>query len=363
LYWTKSSIRVDEYLGGLPECCFAKNEFEVKKETMWSETYKQLDGSVIHAFPRCHVLDVSWARDLTDRQYVLLMSDGDLAMLTSMCRGMGGGNMTICRGERYDRRNWINGCAFHKFKTIKGVVGKLIQAALSVQRAQQNVPNSTKGTSMLINKDSTYDNTFARLIDTCMQTDDAKVGKAAWQMVLRKARLYFDSNDAATKLERYHNPVSGRQGVWGRWNMLQEGAMCAGETVYDAIPHHAVAYGASSTSNAIEGRFNKEIKNGTRMSMAYAPLITKAGKVMTNLGKDLTGVQFSIIEDQLGSCAKTRHDKMSGPIGTQQTGYIFNVSRAILTPPPTTPLISPNLFHSFTFTTRPPPSPIHPKPQ
>ena len=62
------------------------------------------------------------------------------------------------------------------------------------------------------------------------------------------------------------------------------------------------------------------------MSMAYAPLITKAGKVMTNLGKDLTGVQFSIIEDQLGSCAKTRHAKLSGPMGTQQTGTIVELA-------------------------------------
>ena len=136
LYWTKSGIRLDDYLGGLPECCYMNNEHEVKTESLWSENYDDLKGSIIHAFPRCHVLDVSWARDLTDRQYVLLMSDGDLAMLTSMCRGMGGGNMTVCRGKRNDGKNWINGCAFHNFKTIKGVVSKLIQIALSVLSAQ-----------------------------------------------------------------------------------------------------------------------------------------------------------------------------------------------------------------------------------
>ena len=85
-------------------------------------------------------------------------------------------------------------------------------------------------------------------------------------------------------------------------------------------PDFMVAYGASSTSNAIEGRFNKEIKNGTRMSMAYAPLLTKAGKVMTNLGKDLTAIQFSVVGDQLGSCEKSQHGKLSGARGTQMTG-------------------------------------------
>ena len=79
-----------------------------------------------HAFPRCTIVDVSFRRDLADRQYCVHISDGDLGMCCQLRSGMGGGCMAINRNGVLTP---ILGCSFHKLQSITRMMDVFICAA------------------------------------------------------------------------------------------------------------------------------------------------------------------------------------------------------------------------------------------
>jgi hypothetical protein len=125
--------------------------------------------------------------------------------------------------------------------------------------------------------------------------------------------------DFSVHLDRYHNPRTGRQGVWGRWNMVQEQALHPDGSEPDPDIVH-VTRGHASTSNGCEGRVNKRIKEGTGQALPLLALVTKAQRIMTNLDQDMTGIRYSLVADQQGECKKTKHPKQAGAKGAQTTG-------------------------------------------
>ena len=309
LYKFRDNIKVDDYQGGLPPCCYEDSELETNGHLPGHWEEESSIGSMIHAFPKVMFTKPSWARVLEEPQYVMFMSDGDLNMLKDLRRGMGMGRMAL---NRNNIESNICACAYHRLGTIRKMCDRYIglsYAAKTFGKRGYNVSGSH-----LLDGVKKYHNIFGDLVDECMNTDSRGIGEQAWRMVLRKATL-IGMVEFAAHLDKYHNPVHGLQGPWGRWNQVQEGAL---QNQPDTGPK--VVYGTASTSNGLEGRMNKAIKEGTGMSMGYGALTTKAQNILTTMGRALNAIQFSLVPDHQGQCEEIKHTKQSGQHDVQKTG-------------------------------------------
>ena len=303
----------------MPDECFEDPEFVQEKPASWAEPFVGKRGvylgDMIHAFPKCKFETVSFARDLNEPQYVIFISDGDLNMCTGMREGMGEGRMAL---NRSGIDTLIFGCGFHKGKSIKEMTSRFITAARAGRRKRECA--YLKPLSPLLDGNRDYQNLFGTLVDEVLQHDDRLVGLMLWKMLLRKARL-MGMEEYAKHIDTYHHPVNGRQGTWGRWNHNQEGSLDAQQRHVGPVPYlGTIAYGSSSTSNAIEGRMNKLMKLATGTSLCYGALSTKSQRMLTTLGRDMTSIVFSLVGDQQGECLVTEHRKRSGAPSVQKTG-------------------------------------------
>jgi hypothetical protein len=338
VYATRDKIYLDKYLGGLPPCCFDDPEHVVVAEAGWTQRFPPVPnpdapkrkkqppwlGDMIHAFPRYSFTRPSWARTLTEPQYVTLMSDGDLGMLPGMRRGMGNGLMAI---NRSGIDTWVNLCGYHLPVNLKRVSEKFLANALHDRR--NGVLAFMVPAASVLDGPHSYFGLFGQLLDECMQTDCKAWGLLAWSLFRRKAEL-MGMTEYSEHAERYHHPMTGRQGTWARWNMLQEPALRAAFTAALVIVGtENVSKGGASTANGIEGRMNKWLSTGTRTSLPYGPLTTKGAFIMSNLNKELTGIRFSVVPDQQGECARTFHRKQSGAPGVQKTGNVLHLTNVI----------------------------------
>ena len=292
---------------------------------------------MVHAFPKIKMEDPSFARKLHEPQYMAWISDGDLSMCTNMREGMGDGRAA---DNRSNIPTPIWGCAFHKYKTLKGMCTRELKLAWAAKKNGER-HFGTFACSVLLDGTNDYDRILNGLVDICMNTDHPGVGILAWEMVLRKLKL-IGMLRFALRLNKFHHPVTGRQGTWGRWNMVLEQALP--ETMEDmednrnycsshaTVPRTtvrprrqarnptSVIYGTSSTSNPLEGRMNKLMKIATGTSMSYGPLSSKAQNMCTSLSRTMTEIVFSLVGDQQGECKQTHHRKESGRRGVQKTG-------------------------------------------
>jgi hypothetical protein len=315
LYKSRSNINIDEYLGGLPQCCFDEPEHVVEEGPSWEQHVPNL-GDMVHAFPKIVMTRTSWARTLTEKQYVVFVSDGDLNMLTDMRKGMGGGRMAQ---NRSGIDTPISGCGFHKYKSIKGMCDKALNLARTALR--NGSTEYTKFGRVVLHGKKDFDQLFGALFDECIQHDDPKVGLMAWSLMIMKME-WMGMKTFALHLIKFHHPVTGRQGAWGRWNNVQEVALADVDEDDIVGTNTKVVYGSSSTSNPCEARVNKLMKLATGTSMSYGCLCTKAQRMCTSLSRDLTEVVHSVIGDQQGECKKTGHRKQSGALHAQKTGSL-----------------------------------------
>ena len=156
-----------------------------------------------------------------------------------------------------------------------------------------------------------------------MNHDDAGVGRAAWYVFMMKAKL-VGLESCTDKLQKFHDPEFGLQGVWGRWMHRQE------QEVLEDVENEGdqtweVMYGTCNTSNPIEARINKSIKIGTGTSLPYGALSTKAQNVMTTITRDMAPVfGFSLVGDHIGQNKGTHHFKKSGSFGAEKTGLFID---------------------------------------
>ena len=135
--------------------------------------------------------------------------------------------------------------------------------------------------------------------------------------VLVKCRL-LGLETCAVKLEFYHNPEHGRQGVWGRWNQLQEQALPVKAGMKEVPPQ--VMRGTCNSANPIEAQVNKKLKEGTGASCPYGALTTKAQNILTDQCRDMAAeTGFSVVADQLGQDTQSHHYKSSGKFGSEVT--------------------------------------------
>jgi hypothetical protein len=316
-------VDIAPYFGGLPPECFENAEAKELQAGGWMEVVGEPPnkddpprveglGTMYHAFPQTEMQhDTSWARNPFEIQYLMLMSDGDLGMLGGLGRALGAGKAFL---DLALILRSINGCGFHKPRSMEiNVNAKLNQ--LKGYRSRQ-----CRKDHILLEKDS-YQSLFGNLVDECLQTDCPVVGRAAWALVLLKCDVY-ELHGLRDHLERYHNPCTGRQGVWGRWNHIQQMAHALGFAEDNDTPTTVwdVTRGSASTANGIEGLMNKWLSMYTRVSLAYGPLTTHAQNCMTNLSYKLTEIEFSLVPDQQGECLYTAHSKKSGRPGVQETG-------------------------------------------
>ena len=338
-------VDICPYFGGLPEECFADDASEIIAGSLWSEhvptpstgscrsEMQEPLGDMIHAFPRTRMLKhMSWMRDPFDKQYLMLMSDGDLAMLGGLAKGLAEGQAFRAFATI---KHFINGCGFHKPRSMELNLNARLNRLKVVLRVGSN------GVRQLLEENDTFQRLFGALVEECIQTDCPVLGAAAWAIILRKCEVY-GLTGLGEHFERYHNPRTGRQGVWGRWNHVQEEAQphppdnqspgattcvpCESSSSVESPPFrplhtiHQVTRGTAGTSNPLEGNMNKKLKIGAGMSLPYGVLTTMAQHVMTALSEDMAALEFSVVPDQQGECTRSFHPKQSGPWNTQKTG-------------------------------------------
>lgn len=332
-------VDIAGYFGGLPPVCFDNAESTETQPAGWKQVVgdppltkaemrsgktppcEEWLGTMYHAFPQTQMThDTSWARDPYGMQYLMLMSDGDLGMLGGLGRALGAGKAFL--DPSLIKRS-INACGFHKPRAME----KNINLKLNALKACLKRDASKK--RAVLRQDDTYQTLFGNLVDECLQTDCPTIGRAAWALVLQKCDVY-ELHGLRDHLERYHNPETGRQGVWGRWNHIQQKAtMPVNENLVTALTTVGdVTRGTASTANGIEGSMNKWLASYTKMSLAYGPLITTAQTCMTNLGYKLSVVGFSVVPDQQGLCTIIQHSKKSGRQGAPQTGTYVRTTRS-----------------------------------
>ena len=337
-YREVENVNLAKYLGLTP-VCYDRGEIVLAGSASWEEEFPSL-GTMKHAFPHTLLGDISFKRDLSAKQYCLWVSDGDLAMLTNMREGMGGGETAV---NRSGVSTPITGCSYHKLSRIHKMLDGYLVAArqerrlylkemgsrhlsrafntVRLQRISERgdawVPVHGDGGVLLDGKKDSC-RLFGPLLDECMNHDDCGVGLAAWYMVHLKLKL-MGMETCSKHLERYHHPVKGLQGTWGRWNQLQEQAEPPYFTGEDNPS--LVMYGTCNNANPIEANMNKKLKIGTGMSMPYGALSIACQNVMTNLCRKMAAAfGFSVIGDQLGQCTETHHFKKSGAYGSDVTG-------------------------------------------
>jgi hypothetical protein len=342
-YLAVENIDLAKYLG-LTAVCYDRGEIITAGTCSWEEEFEGL-GTMRHAFPKTVLQDISFARDLLQKQYCHWVSDGDLAMLTNMREGMGGGRTAV---NRSGIPTPIAGCAFHKLVRIHKMVDGYLSAARHERRVMGRNQRQTKSELSYLSRafntvrlqrisergdawrpqphdgglllDGKKDSTglFGALLDECMNHDDEGVGLGAWYMFLSKLKL-MGMHTCATHVQHYHHPQSGQQGSWARWNQLQEQAV---PPFYTGEPNPPlVMHGACNTANPIEANMNKKLKIGTGMSLPLGALATAAQNIMTNMCRKMCpSFGFSLVPDQLGQCTETHHFKSSGAFGSDLTG-------------------------------------------
>jgi hypothetical protein len=154
------------------------------------------------------------------------------------------------------------------------------------------------------------------MFDVCAQTDCPLIGQLAFDLIVERSNL-LEMCTFSTKIIRFHAPVGGRQGPWGRWNeVLEDKVPTSGEDTYSVT----VQRGAASSSNALEGGINKKMKIATGCSLPFSTLLLKAQAMCSNLTKKLDYVGFSLRPDYMGDCDYVTHSKQSGRKSAQQTG-------------------------------------------
>ena len=283
----------------------------------WEDKSNTTFGTMRHAFPRCVIVDVSFKRDLADRQYCVYISDGDLGMCCQLGSGMGDGCMSV---NRNGEDTPILGCSFHKIQSVIKMMNFFIIAArLERVRERQSgrLTNSRRQADNYLDCEASAQTIFGSLLDECMNTDSAAIGNACWLMIVHKANM-IGLFEMMYKLTHYHHPRTGQQGMWGRWNQLQE--------MEEGINEPRLMYGVSNTSNGIEGRMNKALKRATGMSLPFGALCTAAQNCLTSLTRTMaTDVGFSVVPDQLGHCTETLHNKSSGSYGAEKTGNVVYI--------------------------------------
>jgi hypothetical protein len=125
-YKDVEGVKLDKYLGLTPEC-YDRGEIVTRGIESWTDCDSLGSlGDMRHAFPETVMEDVSFKRDLCDKQYCCFVSDGDLNMLTDMRSGMGGGQMAR---NRSGIDTPISGCSFHKIKSIRNMIDGYIVVA------------------------------------------------------------------------------------------------------------------------------------------------------------------------------------------------------------------------------------------
>jgi hypothetical protein len=345
---TVEGINLAKY-AGLTEECYANAQATTTGTVGWKEIVGDL-GTMHHAFPHTVMVDTSWKRDKRDKQYVQFVSDGDLNMLPDLSSGMGGGHM---RDNREGGLTAIIMCSFHKVVRLYSFVDAYLAAArheLTLQRRHYQVHGmspqkglntqrvrrlTAKGNCLRLgqrsgdtlldsNKDSA--SLFGALLNECMNVDDPGVAVAAWYMFTLKCKL-MGLDRLVEKINYYHHPITGRQGVWGRSNQVQEQAICD-------VCKIIVLDGIRLDSNCIEANMNKKLKLGTGKSLPYGALVTAAQLTMTNLDRNQAPtLGFSVVGDQLGQCSESVIAKPCNAFGADTTGNVVcSVSNPSLPP-------------------------------
>jgi hypothetical protein len=340
-YMTVEGINLAEY-AGLTEECFHKAEGDIAGVAPWSEKVGEL-GTMHHAFPETKMVDTSWKRDKKDKQYVQFVSDGDLNMLPDLISGMGGGHV---RDNREGGETAIIMCSFHKVVRLHDFIDAYLAAAryevnlqqrhyevngmspqkgLNTQRVRRLTakgkcvqPGHHGGTNLLLSKQNAT-SLFGALLNECMNVDDPGVAKAAWYLFTLKCKL-MGLHKLVGKINYYHHPVTGKQGMWGRSNQAQE------QAIYN-VCRTIILHGIRLDSNCIEANMNKKLKLGTGKSLPYGALVTAAQLTMTNLDRNSAArLGFSVVGDQLGQCDESVKNKACCAYGADTTGKYISSS-------------------------------------
>ena len=208
----------------------------------------------------------------------------------------------------------IVGCGFHKSKSHRLMTQKYLTSANQARVVPRQ--GDLNGIGYYLDGKREYESIFGCMFDVCAQTDCPRIGQLAFDFIIARAEL-LGMNTFAYKIKKYHGPIHGRQGPWGRWNeVLEDEVPASGEDTYSVT----VQRGAASSSNALEGGINKKMKIATGCSLPFSTLLLKALAMCSNLTNKLDFVGFSLFSNYMGDCQYVTHSKQSGRKSAQQTG-------------------------------------------
>ena len=309
---------------GLTDECYSQPVAKTVDKGMWKQHFGNL-GVMSHAFPRVQFQpqDVSFARDMQDRNFFRGVTDGDQSMFDGVADGMGGYTARDNRGRAKVRND---ACAYHKGERIKQMIIGFLDTTKALRKAS---PKAWDKKFPLGHRfgwhGSTFQKEFGSLLDDVMQHDSRAVAGETWSFIHHKCRLMGVPQSELDRLDRVHHPVTGEKGKHGRSTQTHEAAV--GTTVDDHPLNtlvdgvvHGIVKGVVSSANSLEARINKRLKRKVRhaqlMRMLLPLLLFEASKVSCECAGRW---QYSAFVDYFGQCPSTTSTKKTGRLGKEPT--------------------------------------------
>ena len=305
-------IDLQARFGLLPKCFDASPGMKASKPAMWSECFPNL-GTARHAFPRFDFAVASFCRTLQDRQYLFATTDGDLAMFRHLVEGFGNGEAML---QRNGETRAIDGCSYHKLATLR----KMINASARILRQRRNADvdawdKKYSAGHLLSGMCDVFHSYFGDYTDETMQHDVVDVALVMWELALELAQLMGDD---PTQWNKYHHPVTGECGVWGRMMRTYEAGEGVGLDVHPLARMvngtvHVVMSGDAPSANALEANLNRKTAEGVHCATSIGPLMTKLSGLWKNASRNcIAQAGYSLLPDYFGLNMGTTSSNKTG---------------------------------------------------
>ena len=279
---------------------------------------------------------------------IMWLSDGDLTMLTGLGEGLCGAD--VVGKEVSTTVPHVDGCRFHKMKNMRAAFNRAKKEVTISRNKDPRKWDKDYKLGYLLGHNLSLDQLFGTLLDIVGMHDAEGVALTAWDLTIKKCKLMGMIHFAKQFNENY-NPVNGKTGVWGRFNMVRIGGGNDHRTSSDAptgivkktfatvvAKALCVVKGTPSSTNSLEARVNKTIKRHLAKPLGFAPLVNQLPRVLTTAQRSLSELGYSFVTDQTGRWTTSQKPRESGRSKATLTSrdfrkhFILGVDRYELSP-------------------------------
>lgn len=323
LVMERQGVDLQRVFGLTPHCYDSDQGVELEKAG-WEENFEPL-GKLRHAFPQVSFDYPSWARDLDARQYTVVTCDGDLSMWKHGSERFGSGLAGI---NRLGPATVSNACSFHKLNKLEEVLNKMVRL-VTIQRNQDPETWDTEHCAGYLldkkaNSSDFYQKHLGDYTDEVIQHDVPKVALAVWELLLEFLRL-LGSGQYVVHFVLYNHPVTGRNGIWGRFMFIQEAAADEDGSVHPLARMEHGSWripvkGNVPSANGLEAGTNKRASLAVTVPTPLAAVVNKLAFTWTQVSRDTVGtVGYSVLPDYFGMNKSTTHRRKAGRYGKAPT--------------------------------------------